>query len=96
MTSLDKAQGRGLSAVVEQDDHDPTASRSSNPGGAFEGQANAILQELGSMLQRKHRFDERSFRSQLRRLCEREGVDEMKRRCRRMADIIQMERLPSL
>ena len=70
---------RGLSAVVEQDDHDPTASSSSNPGGAFEGQANAILQQLEGLLQRKARFDDRSFRSQLRRnlrrLCVREGIE---------------------
>ena len=70
---------RGLSAVVEQDDHDPTASSSSNPGGAFEGQANAILQQLEGLLQRKARFDDRSFRSQLRRnlrrLCVREGME---------------------
>ena len=72
---------RGLSAVTEQDeqdqDCDPTAA-GSNQGGAFEGQGNAILQQLENMLQRKARFDDRSFRSQLRRnlrrLCEREGI----------------------
>ena len=69
---------RGLSAVLEQDESDPTASSSSNPGGAFEGQGIAILQQLENMLQRKTRFDDRSFRAQLRRnlrrLCEREVI----------------------
>ena len=73
-----EGSGRSLSAVVEQDESDPTASSSSNPGGAFEGEGNAILQQLEIMLQRKARFDDRSFRSQLkrnlRRLCEREGI----------------------
>ena len=37
---------RSLNAVVEQDESEPTASSSSNPGGAFEGQGNAILQQF--------------------------------------------------